>query len=111
MVEDIYGLLGRRIREERKRLGLTLEQLASAAEISPGFLAYIEQDKKKASLATVEKVARGLGLSLPGLFQGASSSKPEEYRLALNLASMLRGASVRQRRMMYKVLRTLAKEG
>ena len=34
---DIYELIGRRVREERKRLGLSIEKLADLAAVTPSF--------------------------------------------------------------------------
>jgi len=47
MRKNIYEVVGDRIREERKRAGLTIEQLAESTGISTSFLAYIETKKKK----------------------------------------------------------------
>ena len=46
MGKNIYDIVGDRIREERKRTGLTIEQLAESAGISTSFLAYIETKKR-----------------------------------------------------------------
>jgi transcriptional regulator with XRE-family HTH domain len=69
MEKDIYALVGACIREERKRAGLTLEELAGQAGVSASFLAYIEGNARKPSLATVDKLARGLGLAIDELFK------------------------------------------
>ena len=62
MATGIYALLAQRIRAGRDRRGLTLEQLAAAADISTGFLSHNEQNRKKASLTTVQRLADALRL-------------------------------------------------
>ncbi len=79
MEKDIYALVGARVREERKRAGLTLEALAGQAGISASFLAYIEANARKPSLATVDKLARGLGVPVSELFKAfPGSHRPHE---------------------------------
>ncbi len=75
MEKDIYALVGARIRAERKRAGMTLEELAGQAGISASFLAYIEGNARKPSLATVDKLARGLGVPVPELFKALPGSR------------------------------------
>ena len=76
MVKDIYTLVGERVREERKKAGLTIEQLSESAGISPSFLAYIETKGRKASLETIHKLAHALRISVADLFRDAS--EPEK---------------------------------
>lgn len=77
MKEDIYALVGARVREERKKAGLTIERLAELAGISPSFLAYIENKGRKASLETVQKLARALRLPVVRLFKGAAPAEKD----------------------------------
>lgn len=78
--DDIYELVARRIREERKSLGLTLEELAEQAGISPSFLSYIESNRRKASLATVSKLGAALKIPLGDLFaKEQAADKNESY--------------------------------
>ncbi|MBI4802794.1 MAG: helix-turn-helix transcriptional regulator [Elusimicrobia bacterium] len=62
MFKSIYDILGDRVREERKKAGLTIEELAGLAQISSSFPAYIETKGRKASLATIEKLAQALSI-------------------------------------------------
>lgn len=52
-----------RIREIRKKKGLTLEQLAGAAGISIAYLADIETGNRRGSAETIERIAAGLGVN------------------------------------------------
>lgn len=111
MPSDIYAFLSKRIREERHRLKWTMEQLAASADISPGFLAYIEQNKKKPSLATIQRLAEALNISLAQLFKDAPVKRKSDYGLIHQLESVLRDAPSRKRSVMLQVLKTLSKSG
>lgn len=106
----IYAALAARIRDERKRLGWTLDRLAARAGISTGFLAYLEQNKKKPSLATIDRLAHALGLPIADLFQGPPARRPPGDPLSARVASLLRDVPPGRRRMAYRVLHALSKK-
>jgi transcriptional regulator with XRE-family HTH domain len=64
---DIYATIARQLRLKRLQAGLTIEDLADAAEISVSFLAYLETNKKKPSLATIAKIAAALNVPVSEL--------------------------------------------
>lgn len=62
--------LGKRISTSRKRLGLSQEKFALKVEIDRTYLASVESGKRNISIKNIDKIARGLGLSLEELFRG-----------------------------------------
>lgn len=69
---------GDRVRLERKRLGLTQEQLAVKAGLTLVTLRRIELDKNpKRSIGTLVKVAKALDVTAGYLLDGAPSSNEE----------------------------------
>jgi transcriptional regulator with XRE-family HTH domain len=61
---------GREIRRRREALGLTLEQLAEKAELTPNYIGTIENGKRDPSLSTVLSLAKGLRIAPAELFGG-----------------------------------------
>lgn len=55
---------GGRIREMRRKAGMTLQALADQAGISVGFLSQVERDKATPSLGTLASVAGALGVDI-----------------------------------------------
>jgi len=55
---------GGRIRELRRKAGLTLQALADEAGISVGFLSQVERDKATPSLGTLASLAAALGVDI-----------------------------------------------
>lgn len=77
--EKIYSILGKRIRGERNKLGLSQEKLAFKAKISLNFLGQIERGTKRATLATVAKIAEVLDLTLSELLKEEKTKRlPED---------------------------------
>lgn len=61
-------LLGKRIKEIRKRAGLTQEKLAELINIETTSLSGIESGRHFPSLTTLEKIAKNLNVELKVLF-------------------------------------------
>jgi transcriptional regulator with XRE-family HTH domain len=59
--------LGRRVREERERRGLTLEALSARARVSRSMLSAIERGAKAPTVLVLDRVATGLDTSLARL--------------------------------------------
>jgi transcriptional regulator with XRE-family HTH domain len=60
--------LGQRIREERRKLNLTLDQVSQSTGLSKSFLSQIERTTAEPSISTIKKIARVFGISVYQLF-------------------------------------------
>lgn len=107
---DIYQLIGKRIREGRIKAKLTLAELAEEAAISESFLAYLERGQRKASLATIKKLADGLGIAVASLFStvplGTTARDPKTSR---KVEVLLRGRKPSDQALMIDILKTVGK--
>jgi HTH-type transcriptional regulator / antitoxin HipB len=56
--------LGARIRERRKALDMTQEQVAFSSQVTPRIISELERGKPAAQFATVLRVLAALGLDL-----------------------------------------------
>lgn len=75
MAENIYMLIGRRIKEERQKHGLTQEELAVKAHIGTKFVGNIERGASKPSLDTFIKIANALNVSCDLLITESKEKK------------------------------------
>jgi transcriptional regulator with XRE-family HTH domain len=60
--------LGARVRGLRRARRLTLRELATRAEVTESFLSQVERGVASPSIASVQRIARALGLSIAQLF-------------------------------------------
>lgn len=67
-----YIILGSRIRQQRKKMRLTQEQLAELVGISPSFMGHIERGSRVASLETVLAICRALQVTPNALLLDAA---------------------------------------
>jgi transcriptional regulator with XRE-family HTH domain len=69
-VDGVYKELGKRIVLARKAKGMSQEQLAAASDIDRSHMGFIEQGRRRPTLATLFKICASLGMSLEKLFKG-----------------------------------------
>lgn len=73
--------VGRVIRELREKNGLSVRTLAGRAGVSPAFISQVENGQASPSIASLERIAHELGVTLGGFFnQGAITSSPHIVR-------------------------------
>lgn len=70
---------GYRIRATRRRLKYTLEQLADRVGMDKGFLSRLERGEKSASIATIQNIAKALGISVASLL--GETHNPADIRI------------------------------
>ncbi|WP_153541684.1 DUF1918 domain-containing protein [Streptomyces sp. RB17] len=70
------GDIGRRVAAERRRRGLTREETAGRARMSPDYLAYLEERPADPTLATLVRLADALGTTVAALRGGGIDLPP-----------------------------------
>lgn len=74
--------IGRKVRELRTERGLSVRTLAARAGFSPSFISQMESDAVSPSIASLEKVAEELGVSLGQFFSSIEAAPREVVRKA-----------------------------
>jgi len=70
MKKEILIKFGKKVREERARLGLSQEELASRAGVHRTYIGMIERAEKNITLENIEKVSKALKISISDFFKG-----------------------------------------
>ncbi|MEV0829454.1 pyridoxamine 5'-phosphate oxidase family protein [Nonomuraea rubra] len=70
------GDLGRRVIHHRERLGLTREQVAERADMSPGYLKYLEENADTPDTGALYRLADALGTTVEDLLGGGHDRPP-----------------------------------
>jgi transcriptional regulator with XRE-family HTH domain len=71
--------IGHQVRHHRKHAGLTVAELAVAAQISPGMLSKIENGQISPSLSTLQMLAAALNVPLTALFASFEQRRDCSY--------------------------------
>ncbi|MGY1577804.1 pyridoxamine 5'-phosphate oxidase family protein [Streptomyces sp. MN13] len=78
------GDIGRRVAVERERRGLSRETTAFRARMSPGYLAYLEDQPADPSVATLIRLADALGTTVAALRGGGADLPPGQGHALLH---------------------------
>src|SRR6266516_615508 len=68
--------IAQRVRELRAAQGLSLDALASKSGVSRSMISLIERGESSPTAVVLEKLAAGLGVTLPALFDAPAATQP-----------------------------------
>ncbi len=77
--------LGNRIRFYRKQKHLSQEELAELCDFHPTYIGQLERGEKNATLESVNKLSRGLGISLDELLKDIDTINSSSENIALEV--------------------------
>ena len=100
-------LLGARIKELRKRAGLSQDQLAEQVGIESKYLSRLEVGKRNPSLDTLERIADALEIEMKTLFDFAHHDA--EATTPRGIEAVLAGASREDLKLIYKLVDAVLK--
>jgi transcriptional regulator with XRE-family HTH domain len=66
--------IGPQLRERRRQLGLSIDELAARVDLTKGHLSSIERDLASPSVASLLAICNALGLSVGALFEGTETA-------------------------------------
>lgn len=103
---DTKKLIGARIKELRRKAGLTQEQLAERVELDARHLSRLEVGRNFPSLDSLERIAQALNVPLVEFFQFPADETPAALRAYLT--KFARGANEAQLRLAVKAIRLVS---
>lgn len=101
---DNKKLLGKRIKELRKRKDLSQEKLAELAKIEPTSLSNIENGRNYPSFATLESIINALEVSFIDIFKFQQHNDPKNL---LNEIQSILSANPQKIQDFYKIVKAL----
>ena len=69
-MQELQKKIGNRIRSLRLKRGWSQEEFADLCKIHRGHMGQLERGEKNVSIATLEKVGKGLGMTVSALLKG-----------------------------------------
>ncbi|HHW40075.1 MAG TPA: helix-turn-helix domain-containing protein [Syntrophomonadaceae bacterium] len=118
-VEIDTKTIGKRIREEREKLGLSREEFAEIIELSDYYIGQLERGERQMSLPVLVKVANCLHVSLDYLIFGKTTEAAYYLRDAANsyeacgfnidkgIISLLNKCSPKELELVKKLIKTI----
>lgn len=109
---DFRAAAGKRIRQERRKLGWSQEELAEKADLHPSFIGQVERGLRAASFKTLERLGVIFGLK-PADFLESGRGEGEVYKphpLERKILGLLKGCSSREQQMVYQTIKHLLRQ-
>lgn len=100
-----YAAIGKRIREERKRQGITIDILAQRAGISYVHMCHIEVNRTKVSLPALVSIANALGVTMDFILCDNLEKKEGAYLTAFE--ELTRDATPKQIELILEIAKTV----
>lgn len=100
-----YKRLGKRIREERQKLGLTQAKLAEAVDISDTYMGAIERGERSLTLDTLVRLVNRLGVTIDYMLSDSVSDT--ESNIVEQFKQITDGQPIERKQMALGVLRTI----
>ena len=100
-----YKRLGKRIREERRRLNLTQAQLAEAIDISDTYMGAIERGERSLTLDTLVRLVNRLGVTVDYML--ADSVTDNDSNIIEQFKQIIDNQPLERKQMAVNVLRTI----
>jgi len=90
MSKDIGVVIGQRIRNHRKRRGISQEELAHLSNFSVSFIGEVERAEKSPSLENLHKICRALEITIQELFEQVEpANKSKEAETISNVVNQI----------------------
>lgn len=99
--------LGKRIREERKKLNLTQEQLAELVNVSTTYIGFVERGERTITLAKLVNIANALGVSVDYLL--CDSVSPDATVQETLLLKLFSSANQKEKNLILEMTKLLLK--
>jgi transcriptional regulator with XRE-family HTH domain len=74
-----YELLGKKIRNERRRQDLTQEQLAEAVNVTPPYIGQVERGARGVSIENLVNICNHLGVTVDYILSDYYTKSHDEY--------------------------------
>jgi XRE family transcriptional regulator, regulator of sulfur utilization len=108
ILSDLAKIIGERIRNYRTEKGFTQEKLAEEAKLHFTYIGQLERGEKQASIASAEKIADALGITIEELFSFISKgSNKEGYNTITQIVNRLQSRNIKDQKMVLKLLDTI----
>lgn len=99
---------GSRVRELRTERGLSQEQVALAAGITPAYLGQVERGQKNPTVQTIERVCGAMSVPLSIFFSGAETALPVSDDIDRQIMGQLSTMTTEERTLVLQVVKSMA---
>lgn len=109
---DYRSSIGKVVRRERLKLGLTQEELAEKTDTHPSFIGQLERGIKAASLETLKRLSAVFGVSSSDLLKESDSGETsnEGRTVQRKIINLLKGYTAREQEAVYQTIKYILRQ-
>ena len=105
-MQNIRIQLGQRVRDIRKEMGWSQEELGERADLHPTYIGGIERGERNVALENLNKVASAFKFSLAELLDFPTGSQTGKKAIESRILILLRGQSAKSLKFILRFLET-----
>ena len=95
------------IQSYRNQKGLSQEEVALRADITPTYLGQIEHGKKSPTIRVVERICTALGVSLADLFSAKAQTKSQIDPVSEQILANLSDCSEAEKKQLLRIIKAI----
>ena len=103
-----FSIIGKRLKEARRKKGLTQEKLAEKMGVSIAYLSKVETGKIHINLERLSEICHLLNITEGEILNGVSNHS-EKY-LHSEFYDLLRNCSPKKQKLIYQIVQVISKE-
>lgn len=107
----LLQMIGIRIKQVRKKKGLTQEELAEKAGINASYMGTVERGERNISIETLEKIIRGLDMTPSDFFQfheiNIENLTNDNHHILEVVKSLLHNRSLEENKLILRVIQDI----
>lgn len=107
----LLQMIGIRIKQVRKKKGLTQEELAEKAGINASYMGTVERGERNISIETLEKIIRGLDMTPSDFFQfheiNIENLTNDNHYILEVVKSLLHNRSLEENKLILRVIQDI----
>lgn len=103
-MSQLLKTLGKRIKSARNEKGISQEELAYRVDLHQTYIGQIERGEKAASLESLEKITKALGIMLVDLFKPVSATEKENSHVLSQINRRIQNLTIDEQKRILKLI-------
>lgn len=105
--DEIYNVIGKRIRNYRRKAGYNQNTLAKKTGLFPDYIGQIERGESKASLRSIFKIANALEIPLEVLFENIIQNENDVETLSSEAYELIDSLTVKEQKAIIRLIKEI----
>ena len=110
-MDDLKVVIGHRLKAYREQKKMSQERLSELAGCHPTYIGQLERGEKNATLETVWKVSKALGVPLSQLFENIEENEQGEQSIPSKCYDLVIEKDMKEQERLFRILEEISEYG